>query len=99
MPSMRLRPTPAPRPSPNLGSSPRPSLACSQPLAALGRVRTGMPIEPACRPPANALLRSRDRAFWQALAIARDLAGRSDPQLIAVADDVAHGVGESAQTE
>jgi hypothetical protein len=30
-------------------------------------------------PRAHALLRSRDCAFWQALAIARDFAGRGDP--------------------
>jgi hypothetical protein len=50
-------------------------------------------------PGSHALLRSQDRALWQALAIARDRAGRGDPQPIAVADDVADGVAERAQTE
>src|SRR4029077_15524190 len=50
-------------------------------------------------PGRHALLRSWDCAFRQALAMARDLAGRGDPQPIAVAEDVADGVAESAQAE
>src|SRR6266478_669545 len=45
------------------------------------------------------LIRSWDRAFREAFAITRDLAGSGDPQLIATMHDVADGVAEGAQAK
>src|SRR5215472_1845559 len=50
-----------------------------------------------CRHPP--LIRDLDRSSWQAFAVACDLAGCGDPQPVAMAQDVANGVAESAQAE
>jgi hypothetical protein len=60
----------------NRGRAPCPTSLCraSHTFAALGRLRTGIPASGY-----DALLRPRDRAFRQALAIAGDVAGLGDP--------------------
>src|SRR6266851_5100387 len=46
-----------------------------------------------------ALIRTGDRALWQAFAIARDFARGSDPQAVAMAHNVADGVAERVQAK
>src|SRR5215469_7734246 len=51
------------------------------------------------RAAAEALIRAWDRSFWQAFAVACNLAGRGDPQPITMPYDVSDGIPEGAQAE